>query len=243
MNQANKTGGRKTRPRGVLWMALGLCCLFASLCLTLYNVYDDARAGSLSEAAVEELDEQRNARLRAQKAALSGTQTHMDGVMQNEAGISDEDGSQEDANAESFIPDYKLNPDIPMPETVLSGNAYIGTLELPALGLRLPVMSSWSYPNLRKSPCRYTGSTYQNNLIIAGHNYRRHFSGLKRMKAGEAVIFTDEAGNVFRYTVEKMERMDGYAVEQMQSGDWDLTLFTCTDGGRVRLALRCGLAE
>ena len=29
------------------------------------------------------------------------------------------------------------------------------------------------------------------------------------------------------------------SIEQMKQGDWDLTLFTCTVGGRSRFAVRC----
>jgi sortase A len=29
------------------------------------------------------------------------------------------------------------------------------------------------------------------------------------------------------------------AVEEMISGDWDLTLFTCTIGGATRVTIRC----
>lgn len=39
------------------------------------------------------------------------------------------------------------------------GKEYLGILSIPSLGLELPVLSDWSYPDLRKTPCRYTGST------------------------------------------------------------------------------------
>ena len=43
-----------------------------------------------------------------------------------------------------------------------------------------------------------------------------------------------------------MEELPGTAVEQMQFGDaddWDLTLFTCTLGGRSRVTVRAVKAE
>ena len=39
-----------------------------------------------------------------------------------------------------------------------------------------------------------------------------------------------------------METLMPTAVEEMESGDWDLTLFTCTVGGRTRVAVRCALS-
>ena len=44
--------------------------------------------------------------------------------------------------------------DVPraMPTLEIEGQAYIGYLELPTLGLTLPVMSDWSYEQLRIAP-------------------------------------------------------------------------------------------
>ena len=58
-----------------------------------------------------------------------------------------------------------------MPTQEVDGQSYIGVLELQPLGLSLPIISQWSYPGLRIAPCRYTGSAYQNDLVIAAHNY------------------------------------------------------------------------
>ena len=54
---------------------------------------------------------------------------------------------------------------------------------------------------------------------------------------------TDMDGNVFSYEVSSLETLSPYAVSDMTSGDWDLTLFTCTVGGQSRLAIRCDQAE
>ena len=40
----------------------------------------------------------------------------------------------------------------------IDDNYYIGTIYIPSLDIELPVMSEWSYPNLKLSPCRYTGA-------------------------------------------------------------------------------------
>ena len=52
-------------------------------------------------------------------------------------------------------------------------------------------------------------------------------------------MFTDVEGNEFQYTVAKTEVLDGTDIEGMKAGDWDLTLFTCTIGGRQRVTVRC----
>ena len=126
-----------------------------------------------------------------------------------------------------------------MPTVSFDGNDYIGRVDIPSLGLSLPVISEWSYPRLKIAPCRYTGSAYLDNLIIAAHNYSSHFGNLNRLNTGDTVTFTDVDGNQFTYAVSLIEDLPGTAIEEMQAGEWDLTLFTCTLGGRSRVTVRC----
>lgn len=145
---------------------------------------------------------------------------------------------QKDGNT-AAVPDYVLNPDMEMPTVSIDGVGYIGYLVIPSLELELPIASEWSYPQLRTSPCRYTGSAYLGSLVICGHNYSSHFGNLKNLKAGDSVLFTDADGNVLEYRVVSVEELRPMAVEEMKTGDWDLSLFTCTIGGRTRVTVRC----
>lgn len=137
------------------------------------------------------------------------------------------------------VPDYVLDPNMAMPTFSIDGADYIGIVQIPSLGLQLPVAADWSYPQLRTSPCRYSGSAYLDDLVICGHNYSSHFGSLKYLDAGTEVIFTDADGNVFIYEVCLVETMQPTAVAEMTSGQWDLTLFTCTIGGQSRVTVRC----
>ena len=170
----------------------------------------------------------------AQRAAKSAAQA-LEALEQASPAVS---AAEPDA-----VPAYVADPDMEMPTVTVEGNDYIGQLDIDALGLSLPVISEWSYPALKVAPCRYTGSAYQNNMIIAAHNYSSHFGRLSQLSAGDAVRFTDVDGNVFTYTVSQIEDLPGTAIEEMQAGDWDLTLFTCTLGGRTRVTVRCTRAD
>ena len=130
-----------------------------------------------------------------------------------------------------------------MPRETVEGEEYLGTLEIPALGLKLPIMAEWSYPRLKKAPCRYSGSVYTDDMVLAGHNDKTHFGGLKRLSMDDEIRFTDVEGNLFRYRVIDLETLDGTAVEDMEQGNPGLTLFTCTLGGRSRLAVRAERVE
>lgn len=136
-------------------------------------------------------------------------------------------------------PAYILNPDMEMPQKTIDGWDYIGILKIPSLGLELPIISECSYPALKVSPCRYLGSAYKDDFIIAAHNYASHFAGLKELAMGEIVLFTDMDGNEFQYEVVERETLMPTAVKELESGDWDLTLFTCTIGGQYRVVVRC----
>lgn len=140
------------------------------------------------------------------------------------------------------MPDYVRYPEIEMPMIEIDGESYIGFLEIPELNLSLPVMAGeWIETKLKKAPCLYEGSVYMDDMIIAGHNYRSHFSPLKKLKEGTEIYFIDAEGNVFPYVLAWTEVIEEYDVHKMQSKteEWNLTLFTCTYGGRERYTLRC----
>ncbi len=142
-----------------------------------------------------------------------------------------------------MIPDHILNPKMEMPTVEVNDYDYIGYLEIPDLELYLPVMSEWSYPLLKISPCRYVGTAYQDNMVIAAHNYQRHFGRLKELSIGAEIRFVDVDGNLFTYTVAEMEQLEPTQIEDMTESGWDLTLFTCTIGGQFRFTVRCERVE
>lgn len=191
---------------------IGVIAVVSAFALSLYNFWDNGRASRVAGEILE--------------AVSSRIPNSEDGFR---------------PNGEEFIPDYVLNPNMNMPAIEYEGYEYIGVLSIPIIDIDLPVMDSWSYAQLAIAPCRYSGSAYLNDMVIAAHNYTGHFGRLKNLEKGDSVIFTDADGNVFNYTVSKIETLLPAAVEEMTNGDWDLTVFTCTVGGRTRIAIRCTL--
>ncbi len=121
----------------------------------------------------------------------------------------------------------------------IDGYGYIGYLSIPVLGLDLPVMSEWDYSRLKIAPCLYYGSVKTDDMVIAAHNYNRHFGKISELKYGDDIIFTDMDGTVYKYRVGELETLPPTATEEMISSDWDLSLYTCTYGGRSRVTVRC----
>ena len=138
----------------------------AALCLVGYNLWDAHRSADSVAELVQKLKAQ---------ADMVATEPDILAVS---------------PQPELEISTYISDPTMEMPTTEVDGNAYIGYLEIPSLEISLPVLSDWSYPKLKLAPCRYAGSVYLNNLIIAAHNYPAHFGTLDSLEW--CIIFSVE---------------------------------------------------
>ena len=144
-----------------------------------------------------------------------------------------------EAGEPTTLPDVRQE----MPVKTINGRDYIGVLSIPSLELELPVISQWDYPALKVAPCRYSGSLYQDNLIICAHNYASHFGKLKELQPGDIVLFTDMDEHVVTFQMVERETLNPMDAEGMEAGDWDLTLFTCTIDGQTRVTIRLERVE
>ena len=211
---------KKKNRIGNILKGAGLILVTAAVLLLVYNLWDGHRARESEEAILAEY------------------------LQENKKASESPDAS--DKEDKQNIPDYLLNPDMDMPEYTLKSLgdvACIGILEIPALNLELPVISSWSYSSLRLAPCRYSGSAYKGDLVIAAHNYQSHFGGLRTLPEGSEVFFTDAEGNRFSNYVAETEALTPWSVDDMTSGEWPLTLFTCTLDSQNRVTVRCEYSE
>lgn len=135
---------------------------------------------------------------------------------------------------ENVLPDDTAHP---------SSGKYVACLFIPALELSLPVQSEWSETLLKSAPCRYLGTIAEKNIIIAGHNYKSHFGRLRHLNVGDSISLVAIDGAKYLYTVSNIEVLDSTALDAMEAGNWDLTLFTCTTQGTQRLTIRCAAQE
>lgn len=196
--------------KGKIFIRIGLLLIAAAFLLTIYNVWDNVRAGKASQETLDILRGQ----------IEIGRENSLDNKTVNNE------------------PLYKRYPEMDMPLININGKNYIGILNITTLDLELPVNGEFSYSELKEAPCRYEGSAYTNNMIIAGHNFTRHFGRLKNLNIGDAASFTDGDGNVFLYRVTEIVEIGGTDVDEIRSGEWDMTLFTCTISGSNRVAVR-----
>ena len=198
-----------TKKAGIAIVAVGAALILSALVLLLHNRYADARAGREAE-------------------------TLLAGV---EAAISSQAAAEQEKNRTEPTAAEALDPE--MPVAMLEGYGYVGYVEIPALGLKLPVMSDWDYTRLEIAPCRQFGSSRADDLVIAAHNFESHFGRLKEMPLGNTVTFTDMAGIVNTYRAEMIETLSPKDVDAVQNSGYDLVLYTCTRDGQERVAVFC----
>ena len=209
-------------------IALGTMLILSALFLCVYNLRENNKAFEQSQEVLSELK------------GLIPEYVPQDTVTEITTSAEDFVNPADDL----FAPYEKHEEDVPQPPppVELDGSYYCGFITLPALGLELPVADGWSYAALRNSPCRYSGSAVENNMIIAAHNYNSHFGRISSLNSGDEVIFTDTEGCPHRYVVDYTHYVDGYDIDGMFSGqeeEWALTLFTCTLSGQSRVTVRC----
>ena len=227
---AAKRRRRRRRFSGNFILTLGMLLLLSAAILTSLNFIEDGQAGEAAGNALEQLLlAERDARDAARRASSETS----------DEPAADSSGITLDP---VYLNDNTSTPEGEMPVIEIDGYDYIGVLQIPSLDLTLPVISDWSYPALQIAPCRYEGSAYDGGMVIAGHNFDSHFGKLSQLESGDEIKFIDLSGNTFTYAVAETEVLEATAIEEMVTGNWDLTLFTCTLSGQTRFTVRSTLA-
>lgn len=234
--------GRTKRRFGTFFLLLGFAAAAAAIILTINNFRDDIAAGESALADLQKMEEMLG--IDANGDGLIGDIPADEYYRQHGMDASERsmDTSARQAGTGQAI--YEIDPEISMPTVEVDGHTYVGFLEIPAISRTLPVMDTWSYPNLKIAPNRFVGTVYAHDMIICAHNYDRHFGKIKTLQEGDKVTFTDVYGDRFFYEVSEVTVLQPTDVEEMTDpDDWDLTLFTCTIGGATRVTVRCVMTD
>ena len=220
---------------GIICITLGTVLILGALSLLLYNQREAANAEAAVNAVLPQLMEQIHQD--QPKPTDATVETTVSEMTEPEAIPMDPPPTEPEQPTEAPVVTQPVSKELDTVE--LEGHSYIGYISIPSLQLTLPVMADWSYPKLKLAPCCYCGSIYTQDLVLMAHNYDRHFGRLSRLNGGEAVTFTDVHGVTTEFTVVLVDILNPTDVEQMTAGAYDLTLFTCTYGGKTRVTVRC----
>ncbi len=225
---------KKSKGNGKIMMTFGLLLTAAALFLTGYNLWGEYQAKKNANEALlqvvevisEETADDGANRVSASNFAASGILSE---VQSPESGDETAQTSESAASTQSML------------VRMIAGQDYIGIVEIPALSLELPIINELDDAKLKIAPCRFMGSAYLGDFIISGHSYKNHFRYIRKLVPGDQIIFTDMGGTRFVYEVTSYEVIGGEDVERMLSGEWDMTLFTCTYNSTSRHTVRCRL--
>jgi len=196
---------------GIICIVMGAALILAALLLLLHNMAEDELAGKTAVNKLSELQVEISEREERPEPTI-----HVNPYEEDEVEESKE-----------------------MTVTEIDGYGYIGYLSIPVLELELPVMSEWSYPQLKIAPCRQFGSTKSDDLVIAGHNYRTHFGHFSSLRVDDLVQFTDMDGIVSYYVVGEVNTISPNSTDEVEHSEWALVLYTCTPGGKSRVMVGC----
>ncbi|MDR0468800.1 MAG: sortase [Peptococcaceae bacterium] len=208
---------KKRVPLGTILIIAGLAAILAASAIWLYNDMEERRVAEYSRQQAEVL-----------LNAIAGG-VPVDGKTGDRGLVADARAGDEPFS--DILDDLSY--------VLLDEEAYMGVLRIPKLNLILPVNVTWSYPALKKTPCRYAGTIEKGDIVIAAHNYNTHFGNINTLAEGDPVIFTDVEGGVYHYYAAYIETVQPSDTYSVVNSAYDLTFFTCTYGGQARVVVRC----
>lgn len=110
----------------------------------------------------------------------------------------------------------------------------IGSLEIPSLDIKYPILSTTSEELLKVSLTKYWGGNPNEvgNLCILGHNFKdsKFFGNLLNIEKNAIIKVTDIDGNTLDYKVYEtsiVEPDDTSCTSQLTDGHTEVTLITC----------------
>lgn len=196
---------------GIGMISLGAVLILSALLLFVYNQWEDQKAGESAEKM------------------LADVQTAITQQIESSPAQPEKEESAE--REETEPEETKIS--------MINGYNYIGVLNLPTLNLELPVLSDCDEALLKVAPCRDFGDLATDDLVIAAHNYRRHFGRLSQLSYGDQVTFTDMDGNVHVYQVAEISMIAPTDVSLVADSAYELVLYTCDYTNQNRIMVCC----
>ena len=107
--------------------------------------------------------------------------------------------------------------DMDMPVMEVSGEDFVGILEVPAYGAEFPIGNEWENDIIIKYPCRYWGSLYDGSLIIGGGTDEGQLEFAEDISIGDIIQITDMTGARYSYEVSWVEKVKELSKEYLEN--------------------------
>ncbi|MCR5147209.1 MAG: sortase [Clostridia bacterium] len=120
-------------------------------------------------------------------------------------------------------------------------------LNIPSLGINYPILNETTYELLKISLTKFWGGEPNTvgNYCVVGHNYDGKdifFGKLHKIQNGDIVELKDKTGKTMKYKVYNkfiVNPNDVACTSQLTNGRKEMTLITCSEGGKTRLIVKC----
>ena len=110
----------------------------------------------------------------------------------------------------------------------IDGESYVALLEMDMYKFKMPVRSVWDEKAVEAVPCRYSGSTYNNSLVIAATDAEGQMDFVNSVNTGDRLTVTV-----------KVENSNTATDEELNTDEFDLTIFVEYSGPTDYLFIRC----
>ena len=118
------------KKKGTILIYIGIVFIIVAAGIMIYNIYESMRAAQQADSVLQQIKE-----------------------MFMNVGGQDQEDTQYSGMSDEVIPEYVLFPEKEMPVMKIGNYNYVGVLEIPDLGLALPVLAGeWSYEKLKIAP-------------------------------------------------------------------------------------------
>lgn len=135
------------------------------------------------------------------------------------------------------IPEERANPEMAVLE--MEEENYAGILEIPAYNTFLPIGGQWDRTKILRYPCIYTGSIYEDSLILGGSDASGQLDFMKTISNGERIWITDMTGIRMCYEVSSIERTTDVSADNLYGKESDMILFARNTYAFDYTVIRC----
>ena len=132
----------------------------------------------------------------------------------------------------------------------INGYKVIGIIKIPKINLEYPILETTTVETLSLSITKFWGKEINEigNVTLAGHNNLSGvmFGKIKKLKVGDVIELTDVKNITLKYEIFKTYVIDPNDISCIlpeQEGTREITLITCTTGGKNRYIVKARQIE
>lgn len=135
------------------------------------------------------------------------------------------------------IPDGRT--DIGMPVMQISGEDFIGYIEIPTHNKALPIHNKWNKYKAANFPCKFAGSMYDGTLVIGTVENAGQLDIAKTIAGGEPINIVDVTGLKYTYAVTDIYKTKDVSAEALSEINAELIIFVRSSFVKDYVVISC----